>query len=207
MLEDMIIGAVVGGIVALVAAFFKFLKRKVKGGTQEEKPQTPVPKPVPQPVPEPAPQPRPEVVRPEEPMKRPVTMADAAPVRYREVRPETVYLPHWELVGLNGQFVGQRIAVKDHEPKTMGRGPECDIRFAANTPGVSSVHCRVDARTATGTCFLGLTDLGSTYGTYIGAGLRLNPHREELLHDGDTFSLAQGGPSFRAEYVVKAYQV
>ena len=44
-----------------------------------------------------------------------------------------------------------------------------------------------------------ITDLNSTYGTYLGNGTRLTPNREYPLQAGDTFLLANGDPAFLLE--------
>ncbi|MBO7253485.1 MAG: trypsin-like peptidase domain-containing protein [Oscillospiraceae bacterium] len=54
---------------------------------------------------------------------------------------------------------------------TLGRDYNCTIVFPAATKGISRRHCRIDRR---GNDIL-ITDLGSTYGTYIG-GVRLPPN-------------------------------
>lgn len=54
---------------------------------------------------------------------------------------------------------------------TIGRDYGCSIVYPADTKGISRTHCRIDRR---GDEIL-LTDLGSTYGTYVG-GRKLNPN-------------------------------
>ena len=53
------------------------------------------------------------------------------------------------------------------------------------TPGVSALHCELHYTSGR----LELTDLGSTYGTFIGDGIRLEANRPYSLQAGETFYL------------------
>lgn len=53
----------------------------------------------------------------------------------------------------------------------VGRDPSCTIVYPANTTGISRNHCRFEVHKGEVT----LTDLGSSYGTYIG-GRRISPN-------------------------------
>ena len=54
---------------------------------------------------------------------------------------------------------------------TVGRDPSCTIAYPAGTNGVSRNHCRIEVQGSQVT----VTDLGSSYGTYIG-GRRISPN-------------------------------
>lgn len=98
--------------------------------------------------------------------------------------------PEFRLVGTEGYFAGKRIAL-DHELK-LGRNPNSDLDYPTDTPGISSTHCLLTPRED---CVL-LTDLGSTYGTYLANGTRLTPHQSVSLQSGDKFYLADPRQSF-----------
>lgn len=118
-------------------------------------------------------------VRPDSSHKKPASdfRGTPAPIEFR-------------LVGTEGCFAGKRIAL-DHELK-LGRNPNSDLDFPTDTPGISSTHCLLTPRED---CVL-LTDMGSTYGTYLANGTRLNPHESVPLRSGDRFYLADTRQSF-----------
>ncbi len=74
----------------------------------------------------------------------------------------------------------------------IGRGMECAVRIS-NAPGVSRVHCSL--RPCAGG--MELTDLGSTYGTFLADGRQLPPNFPATLRKGDTFYLGSRNVMFR----------
>lgn len=87
----------------------------------------------------------------------------------------------------SAQHSGRSVPVRDGQ-MVIGRvRNECGIVFAEGTPGVSARHCSVSFDNGTG-CFT-LTDLGSTYGTFLENGQRLNPGVPCQLRTGDRFYL------------------
>lgn len=75
------------------------------------------------------------------------------------------------------------------EPVVMiGREPTCQIRFPENAKGVSRKHCRLVVQDES----LLLTDLGSSYGTFI-HGKKIPVNTPVELHSGSAFCL--GGPN------------
>lgn len=98
---------------------------------------------------------------------------------------------------LSPQHGGQRFPV-DSGPFVIGRDPgSCGLVFRSGTPGVSSRHCSVSYNPQTGE-FL-LTDLRSTYGTYLENGRRLEPGTPFRLQPGSTFYLGERDNSVRVE--------
>lgn len=108
-----------------------------------------------------------------------------------------------QLRALSGEHKGKTFPLYEMEEFTIGRNPQCLIRFRPDTQGVSGLHCKVEVEehSGIGTSYteIRLTDLNSTYGTYLGNGTRLTPNREYPLRAGDTFLLANGGPAFLLE--------
>lgn len=100
----------------------------------------------------------------------------------------------FRLVGLEGQYQGKRIAIE--RDIRIGRNPNSDLVFAANTPGISTSHCLLQPKAD---CVL-LTDLGSTYGTYLGNGTKLTPHQSVALRSGDRFFLGHKQQMFQIDH-------
>lgn len=72
-------------------------------------------------------------------------------------------------------------------PVKIGRdGTRCKIAFPVDTKGVSAVHCEVEASEDG----IVVRDLGSTYGTFLLDGTKLEKGQSRKLHSGDAFYLA-----------------
>lgn len=83
-------------------------------------------------------------------------------------------------------------------PITIGRdASSCQIVFAKDTKGVSGRHCQVAFDPASGT--FTLTDIGSSYGTFLGNGLKLTPNSPVKLKAGDTFYLGDKANYLKVE--------
>lgn len=103
-------------------------------------------------------------------------------------------MPALRLVGTEGYFAGRRFALEG--AIRMGRLPDKnDLVFPADTTGVSGVHC-VLRLTSTGAT---LTDLGSSFGTFLNDGVRLQPHQAVDLKPGDSFALGSQKQKFKLE--------
>lgn len=98
----------------------------------------------------------------------------------------------WQLCAAGGPLNGQSFPIGG--TMQIGRGSKCDIHFPDNTAGISGSHCEISA---SGDQVI-LRDLGSTYGTFVN-GNRITAHTDHRLFAGDSFTLSQGGPSFRVE--------
>ena len=100
------------------------------------------------------------------------------------------------LRSLAEQHGGQKVAL-GREAVLRGRSRDCKVRFKEETPGVSSRHCAVtwdpDARE-----FI-LKDMGSTYGTFLDSGMRLEPNRLYRLKPGESFYLGEKSNVIRLE--------
>lgn len=95
-------------------------------------------------------------------------------------------IPSLVLVARNGMVVPLEKSVI-----LMGRSSECDIHFREDARDVSRRHCRIELQGGQ----VRLTDLGSTYGTFL-RGRRLTPNMPVPFYKGDTFTLGQGSHSF-----------
>ena len=97
------------------------------------------------------------------------------------------------LAAVEGQFAGRKMQLT--KPVRMGRGQGCDIQYPGTVPGISGNHCMLTP-TAEGVV---LTDLGSSYGTYLSNGTKLVPNKQYLLKKGDSFCLANQNQRFTIE--------
>lgn len=68
----------------------------------------------------------------------------------------------------------------------FGSNPECGVCFPAGTPGVSRRHCMLQQNGAQ----VVLTDLGSSYGTFLSNGTKLPPQYPTQVGSGSRFYLA-----------------
>lgn len=103
---------------------------------------------------------------------------------------------HAVLRGVTGKYAGQSFDFENGRV-VIGRDPaSCNIVFDKNTPGISGQHCQV-AYDRNEDCFI-ITDLGSSYGTFLGNGKKLTPNVAEKLYAGDTFYLCDNANRFVA---------
>lgn len=93
---------------------------------------------------------------------------------------------------LSGPLRGQVYPV-GQEGLMIGRGAECGIRFPEGSPGISGRHCQLRWQQGV----LVLSDLGSTYGTFLGDGRKLPPNYPMQLVAGSRFYLANVGCLFQ----------
>ena len=86
-----------------------------------------------------------------------------------------------EIKGLSGVHQGQTIPVNGSV--VFGRNPQsCTVVFPDKTKGISRLHCKVDA--GSNGCII--TDLGSTYGTFVN-GRKLPANVPTPINNGDSF--------------------
>lgn len=69
----------------------------------------------------------------------------------------------------------------------IGRSSACGLQFPEGTPGVSGNHCVVEYDAVTGDFIV--TDIGSSYGTFVNGGEKLVPHVSRRLLPRDRISL------------------
>ena len=98
------------------------------------------------------------------------------------------------LRGVTGKYAGQKFDLLKGKV-VIGRDPAtCNIVFDKNMPGISGRHCQV-VYDPNEDCFL-ITDLGSSYGTFLGNGKKLTANVAEKLYAGDTFYLCDNANRF-----------
>ena len=98
------------------------------------------------------------------------------------------------ILGVGGVHDGALIPLS--ETLIFGRDQNrCNLVFPDDSKGISSVHCQI--------CILNgrveLTDLGSTFGTFLSNGTKLVPHVPYCLNRGESFYLADRQYSYRVQ--------
>ena len=92
--------------------------------------------------------------------------------------------------GISGLFSGKEFEIKN--PILIGRNSQsCSVVYPDNAAGVSRTHCKIETDGSNVT----ITDLGSSYGTYLN-GSKLAAHKPMVLRPGDTFYLGDKSNSF-----------
>lgn len=87
------------------------------------------------------------------------------------------------------QHVGQIVQLH-HQPVLIGRdAATCRLVYQDGTPGVSSKHCQVYFSEPDG--MFVVTDLGSTYGTFLADGQRIAPNTPVKLPAKSSFYLGE----------------
>lgn len=92
------------------------------------------------------------------------------------------------LRSLSPQHGGMQVSLAGRQA-LIGRSPDCQVIFQTGTPGVSTRHCSVSFDPDIGD-FL-LTDLRSTYGTFLLSGQKITPGAPVRLRPGDAFYLGE----------------
>lgn len=92
--------------------------------------------------------------------------------------------------GMSGYYSGKEF--KADGCLYFGRNPQdCNILYPDQVKGISRKHCKIDVAGGG----LMLTDLGSSYGTFLN-GMKLSPHSAVPIKEGDTFWLGNKENSF-----------
>lgn len=102
------------------------------------------------------------------------------------------------LRALEGHFRGNVVELTE-EPLTIGRDPRvCQLVFPANMTDIGRKHCivRYDKKAHV---FL-LEDCGSTNGTFLRAGERIDPGRPQRLQPGERFYLSNPMTTFEVHF-------
>lgn len=97
------------------------------------------------------------------------------------------------IVGVGGYFNGRNLPLGSGALIFGRDASRCTAVYPTDTKGVSGCHCKVEL--AGGQVVL--TDLGSTYGTYLKNGTRLTANVPCSLRIGDEFYLAEPANTFR----------
>lgn len=102
-----------------------------------------------------------------------------------------------KLIGVTGTYAGQAFLI-GAQGMLMGRDQTaCDFVFAGSTGGISRMHCKVQYNQQTG--MFVLYDLGSSYGTFLANGVRVQQGQPAALRPGGQFYLAEQGYMFMVD--------
>lgn len=94
-----------------------------------------------------------------------------------------------KLIGVTGEYAGRTYLIRA-QGTVMGRDPNtCDFVFAANVTGISRQHCKIEFNRQTGMFIV--SDLGSSYGTFLAGGVRVPQGQPAVLQAGGQFYLAE----------------
>jgi len=98
------------------------------------------------------------------------------------------------LIGVGGEHAGAVIPLT--EPIVFGRDKnKCNLMFPDTAQGISAIHCQINKINGR----VELTDLGSTYGTFLEDGTKLTPYVPQYLSSGQGFYLADRKYSYKVE--------
>lgn len=98
------------------------------------------------------------------------------------------------LVGVGGVHAG--VVILLDSSIVFGRDKKkCNLMFSSDTQGISNVHCQLTIINGN----IEVTDLGSTYGTFLDDGTKLTPYKPYTLNSGQGFYLADRQYSYRIQ--------
>lgn len=118
--------------------------------------------------------------------------AAAVPV---QAVPTPAPAPACQIIGVAGLHSGKAYAVKN--VITIGRNnSQCEISFPVNTQGISGVHCQI-MKQGNG---YAIVDKGSSYGTFLGNGQKLQPEAPTNIGSGEYFYLGSRDQLFQIKY-------
>lgn len=100
-----------------------------------------------------------------------------------------------KIIGISGQFAGRAFPIPSQGAMLGTDAASCDFVFPQGSPGISRNHCKIQFNPQT-QMFI-LYDLGSSYGTFLGSGVRVPQGQPMALRPGDDFYLASQGTLFR----------
>lgn len=118
-----------------------------------------------------------------------------APMQMNNMNTPVQNTASMRLIAIGGTLNGKKFSVSGKV--TMGRdASKCAVSFPVNTQGVSAVHCEVsfDGRV----CYV--TDLNSSYGTFLQNGTKLQPNSPQMFNSGDKFYLAGPENTFEVRF-------
>lgn len=99
------------------------------------------------------------------------------------------------LTGLTGNYVGQRIPLRQF-PAKIGRGSGSAVVIRDYVKGVSRDHCLIRFSRSNNAYLV--VDSGSTYGTYVN-NTKLEKGKPVILKSGDVISLGSKNAAFRVD--------
>ncbi len=127
---------------------------------------------------------------PEQPLENQQVINPQAYVDTRPRQQEKI----WSLIAIGGIHAGAVIPLT--EPIVFGRDKNrCNLLFPSTTQGISNIHCQITIINGR----IEITDLGSSYGTFLDDGTKIMPHVPYVLNSGQGFYLADRQYSYRIQ--------
>lgn len=121
-----------------------------------------------------------------------VPVAPAAPIAPTSAAPAQ---HKYYLYGLSGPLSGRKFSIET--VATIGRdGSRCNVTFPIEQPGVSGLHCEIKVNGGS----LYLTDRGSSYGTFLSDGTKLDANTPVILTSGSKFWIGSKENLFEVKY-------
>lgn len=93
---------------------------------------------------------------------------------------------------VKGEFAGYDFPLNPGDTIIIGRDNSCNIRFDSSSPNLSRRHCMINYDGSN----VWITDMGSSYGTFLANGTRLTQGQKMLLQPGMGFYLGSENISF-----------
>lgn len=172
--DDRLKSVIIIAIVVILALAGASYYKKQKSGRS-----SPAPKPVQDS--EPTPIPAPEPVQPPSPAPAPIPAPAPTPIP----QPVNDQSKGWFIQMDGGVMNGFLYPV--HSGILIGRNPECNVRYPADTKGVSRKHCKIFVNNNN----LFVMDLGSTSGTFLRGAGQLTPNVPQSIRSGDIIYLGE----------------
>jgi len=126
-------------------------------------------------------------------MRRKKSTVDSIPIILDNIQPQQPQPSGLNayIRGLSGNFVNQTFDIQDK--LVIGRdNNKCTVAYPLDAPGISGTHCELISDESG----VSLRDLGSSYGTFLSNGTKLNPNQPVKLGNGSIFYLASEENTF-----------
>jgi len=99
------------------------------------------------------------------------------------------------LIGLSGHMAGQKFSIETRA--IIGRDKtKCNVVYPVSQPGISGIHCEIKIEGGV----MVLKDCGSSYGTFLYNGTKLEPNVPVVLNSGDQFWIGTKENLFEVKY-------
>lgn len=122
----------------------------------------------------------------------PIPETSAVPVQMQpQQAAESNVINSFRLYAVGGCMDGRMFPIEQGEI-LFGRDASANVRFPADTKGVSRMHCKIFWKNGT----LMLMDCDSTYGTYLKDKGKLSPQMPVPIKYGDVFYIGEKNNSF-----------
>lgn len=173
----------IAAIVILALVGIRYFKKQKSDKSSSASKSVSVPSSIPSPPPAPSPVPAPPPISAPPPVPSPLPIPPPAPAPiFQQVNHQS---EEWFIQMDGGAMNGFIYPI--HTGILIGRNPECNVRYPADTKGVSRKHCKIFVNNNK----LFVMDLGSTSGTFLQGIGQLTPNVPQSIHSGDIIYLGE----------------